>query len=112
VGLVVFKWAFIRQPPTANRQPPTTNHQPPTTNHQPPTTNHQPPTTNRQPPTANRQPSPLTFPNLPRNFLQIRFGLDMLRPSVLKDCPSITLNPNPTKNMLPAKMDIPTPLLA
>ena len=56
--------------------------------------------------------SQCAFPNLPRNFLQIRFGLDMLRPSVLKDCPSITLNPNPTKNMLPAKMDIPTPLLA
>ena len=70
------------------------------------------PSAQRQPPTANRQPSYLTFPNLPRNFLQIRFGLDMLRPSVLKDCPSITLNPNPTKNMLPAKMDIPTPLLA
>jgi len=38
--------------------------------------------------------------------------LDMLRSSVLKDCPSITLNPNPTKNMLHAKMDISTPLLA
>ena len=63
-------------------------------------------------PTANRQPSYLTFPNLPHDFLQIRFGLDMLQSSVLKDCPSITLNPNPTKNMLPAKMDIPTPLLA
>jgi hypothetical protein len=86
--------------------------QPPTADRRPPTADRRPPTANRQPPTANRQPPYLTFPNLPRNFLQIRFGLDMLRPSVLKDCSSITLNPNPTKNMLPAKMDIPTPLLA
>jgi hypothetical protein len=46
------------------------------------------------------------------NFLQIRLGLDMLPPPVLKDCPSITLNPKPTKNILPAKMDIPLPLVA
>ena len=58
------------------------------------------------------RPSPLTFPNLPHNFLQIQFGLDILRPSVLNDCPSITLNPNATKFMLPGKMNIPLPLAA
>ena len=65
----------------------------------------------RRPPPAAR-PSPLTFPNLPHNFLQIQFGLDILRPSVLNDCPSITLNPNATKFMLPGKMNIPLPLAA
>ncbi len=49
---------------------------------------------------------------LPHNFLQIRFGLDMLPPPALEDCPSITLNPNRTKSMLPAKMDILTNLVA
>jgi hypothetical protein len=36
----------------------------------------------------------------------------MLPPPALKDRPSITLNPNPAKNMLPAKMDIPLPVVA